>query len=72
MEDARCAYMGDPEMFFPTAGESLSGVRRFCLECPVRMECAEFAIARPYLYGVWGGLTKDERAAIRRQRRRVA
>lgn len=69
MADARCAYLGDPEMFFPAQGDSIKEVREFCMGCPVRTECREFAVDRPYLYGIWGGLTRNERAEIRRVRR---
>ena len=37
-----------------------------CAACPVRSECLEQAIASGELYGVWGGLTFDERVTFRR------
>lgn len=70
MADAKCAYLGNPEMFFLKEGEPAGEVRRFCSDCPVKTKCAEFAISRPYLYGIWGGLTRSERALIRKNRRR--
>ena len=39
-----------------------------CQACPVRNECAEYAIVRE-IYGFWGGLTEDERKKERRRRR---
>ena len=37
-----------------------------CAGCPVRRECADYAVAAgPRLGGVWGGLTAAERARIR-------
>jgi len=37
-----------------------------CAACPVRIECLEHAIASGERYGVWGGLTFDERVTFRR------
>jgi WhiB family transcriptional regulator, redox-sensing transcriptional regulator len=37
-----------------------------CASCPVRLECLEHAIACGERYGVWGGLTSDERLTWRR------
>jgi WhiB family redox-sensing transcriptional regulator len=31
------------------------------MRCPVRVECATHALAVREPYGVWGGLTEDER-----------
>lgn len=35
-----------------------------CRECPVIQQCRSHALSFPENYGVWGGLTEDERAAI--------
>ena len=43
--------------------------RAICWECPLLRECAEWAISRPSLIGVWGATTPRERKDIRRQRR---
>jgi WhiB family redox-sensing transcriptional regulator len=37
-----------------------------CAVCPVRAQCLEHAIASGERYGVWGGLTFDERVTLRR------
>jgi hypothetical protein len=34
------------------------------MRCPVRAECATHALAVREPYGVWGGLTEDEREAM--------
>ena len=36
-----------------------------CASCPVRVECLEHAIAVDERYGIWGGLTQDERRLLR-------
>ena len=49
--------------------ERLARERRaksICAACPVRQRCLEYAIAADERYGIWGGLTKDERRTVRR------
>jgi len=35
-----------------------------CASCPVRTQCLDHAIAVDERYGVWGGLTQDERRLV--------
>jgi WhiB family redox-sensing transcriptional regulator len=35
-----------------------------CGACPVKVQCAQHALAVREPYGVWGGLTEDEREDI--------
>jgi WhiB family redox-sensing transcriptional regulator len=76
--DAACAGM-DVELFFGRDGEP--GVERearefraeaICATCPVRDACLEHALTVPERYGVWGGMSEEQRAAYRRRRRRAA
>jgi WhiB family redox-sensing transcriptional regulator len=41
-----------------------------CRPCPVRDDCAAYALAIPILDGVWGGLTEADRRRIVRRRAR--
>ncbi len=41
--------------------------KRLCFQCPVMLRCREHALAVREPYGVWGGLTEGERAAMARQ-----
>jgi WhiB family redox-sensing transcriptional regulator len=71
---ARCKDE-DPELFFPigTAGPAASQVeaaRAICMQCEVRSECLEWAMDTGQDAGVWGGLSEEERRALRRSRRR--
>jgi WhiB family redox-sensing transcriptional regulator len=61
----------DPDLFFHPEGER--GPRKYardaaataiCASCPVIAQCREHALAVREPYGVWGGLTEDEREAI--------
>ena len=67
----------DPELFFPvgTAGPALEQeelAKAVCTRCSVRPECLEWSLITAQDSGVWGGLSEEERRAIRRARRREA
>ncbi len=68
MPDAACRGMG-PDVFFPDRHGSALEAKRVCGGCVHRPECAEYAIARPELLGIWGGLSEKERRRKRRRRR---
>ncbi|MGA1099875.1 MAG: WhiB family transcriptional regulator, partial [Candidatus Nanopelagicales bacterium] len=36
----------------------------FCATCPVLKQCAEHALSVREPYGVWGGMSEDDREAI--------
>lgn len=62
----------DPELFFPAAEAGpvydvqVAAAKAVCHRCPVRAECLAEALAR-IPYGIAGGLTEDERRALRRR-----
>jgi WhiB family redox-sensing transcriptional regulator len=76
MEEWEWQYQGacrdlDPEMFFHPDGER--GPRRrnrenaakaVCASCPVIAACRAHALAVQEPYGIWGGLSEDDRAVI--------
>ena len=71
---ARCKDE-DPELFFPvgTTGTSTLQVelaKGICGLCDVRPACLEWALSTGQESGVWGGLSEEERRALRRTRRR--
>lgn len=63
MERAACADE-DTGLFFPSAGRrpegGLPGIA-VCKGCEVCVECLDYALAEDIAYGIWGGLTQDER-----------
>jgi len=67
---ARCREF-DPAAFFPSDGVGVDRARRICAECPVRMECLEYALEYRIDHGVWGGASERERRRILRSRRMV-
>jgi WhiB family redox-sensing transcriptional regulator len=64
-ERARCRDH-DPEVFFPEKGGSSREAKRICSECPVRIECLNYALRRDERYGVWGGMSERERRRLKR------
>jgi len=63
----------NPEMFFPVGNTGaaliqISEAKSVCGQCSVSPQCLEFAIQTSQDCGIWGGLTEDERRAIRRSR----
>lgn len=65
---ARCAQIGGDE-WFPEKGGTTRHAKSVCRSCPVRTDCLDYAIANDERFGVWGGLSVEEREheAIRRQ-----
>jgi WhiB family redox-sensing transcriptional regulator len=54
----------DPLVFDPVPGDEMGEARakRYCRQCPVRLDCLALALSLRMLPGVWGGLTERERA----------
>ena len=66
----------EPSLFFHPEGErGASRLRRdlaakaVCATCPVIDACARHALRVREPYGVWGGMTEDEREAVLQQER---
>jgi WhiB family redox-sensing transcriptional regulator len=67
----------DPEVFFPVderpGSPGVERAKRVCNACPVLDECRAWAVGEPLDFGVFGGLSADERRRLRsRAGRRVA
>ena len=64
-------------MFFPigSSGAALNQVeqaRQVCRSCPVSTACLEWALQAGVEYGVWGGLSEEERRPLRRTRQSLS
>ena len=70
-KDAACAGIPNPEIFFPSPGdtESLRAAKDLCSRCHVRAECLEYALNNNERYGIWGGKSTRERLIILRTKR---
>jgi WhiB family redox-sensing transcriptional regulator len=66
----------DPELFFPigNTGPALMQIeeaKQVCRGCPVSEPCLKWAIESGQDAGVWGGLSEDERRALKRRTARA-
>lgn len=64
----------DPDFWFPEQGVNSGPPKVFCLTCPVLADCRAWALANPHLAGegIWGGMSRTERNAVRRNAMRKA
>jgi len=65
------ACRDDSEMFFhpqgergPRCEERDAAAKAVCAGCPVLPQCRAHALATRQAYGVWGGLSEDDRASL--------
>lgn len=68
----------DPSLFFHPEGERGPSRRNrevaakaVCAGCPVLQACARHALAVKEPYGVWGGLSEDDREGVYAESRRL-
>lgn len=66
-----------PDLFFPETHDnggskdySPTAAKKLCRECPVLLECADYAIEAEEEYGVWGGMSANERRKLRARKTR--
>lgn len=69
---AAACHDKDPELFFPlgnagTSLQQLEEAKSVCRKCNVVTECLRCAIETNQDYGVWGGLSEDERRTLKRR-----
>ncbi len=62
-----CAQI-DPERWFPDKGGSTREAKRICQECPVRVECLQYALDNDERFGIWGGHSERERRSLKHRR----
>jgi WhiB family transcriptional regulator, redox-sensing transcriptional regulator len=69
----------DPSVFFHPEGERGPARRRrddaakaVCASCPVMTQCRQHALTVREPYGVWGGMTEDEREAYYAKAKKAA
>ncbi|MER7824852.1 WhiB family redox-sensing transcriptional regulator [Streptomyces sp. CG 926] len=69
-EEAACRALGTDRFFHPAGerGEERAAreqeAKEVCAFCPVRSQCLSHALRVQEPYGVWGGLTEDERREL--------
>lgn len=70
MINANCRGQ-DPDIFFPTNGHNLltRPAVETCNQCPVQLDCLEYALQHKIDHGIWGGTSERERRRILKGRR---
>lgn len=78
LADAACKSE-DPDLFFASDFERMADweariakAKAVCARCPVRDACLAYALDTSQWFGIWGGLTEDERRALLRRQRRAS
>lgn len=53
------------KLFFVGRGATSKPAKKFCADCPVKLECSQFALTYQEV-GIWGGTTEDDRRTFDR------
>ena len=66
----------DPELFFPIGNTGpallqIEDAKAVCRRCPVIDQCLQYALESGQDAGVWGGMSEDERRALKRRAARA-
>lgn len=74
--DSAACMNADPELFFPVGNtgpalEQIDAAKLVCGRCPVTEQCLQYALDTNQDSGVWGGLSEDERRALKRRAARA-
>jgi WhiB family redox-sensing transcriptional regulator len=65
--DAGCKEAPAEVTWFPVAGDSGKAAKKVCGGCLVRAECLAWSLDQgPDLEGIWGGVSRNERARTRK------
>lgn len=65
----------NPKVWFPAeVGQSANArlAKLICGQCEVTESCLTYALEHDERWGIWGGLSANERRAIRRRGKRAA
>ncbi len=54
----------DTATWFPEPEEPTEAAKAVCRRCPVQRECLAYAVVTRQRYGVWGGLSEQERRRL--------
>jgi WhiB family redox-sensing transcriptional regulator len=67
--DAACRGLKGAAVFYPSGSPSQvaaaeAAAKRVCGRCPVLQSCLQWSLDTREPWGVWGGLTQEERRAV--------
>ena len=55
-------FFHPPDERGPARENRIHAAKKVCRVCPVLQQCLDHALKIPEPYGIWGGLSEDERA----------
>jgi WhiB family transcriptional regulator, redox-sensing transcriptional regulator len=68
-----------PALFYPDEAETRGAqydatkqAKAICRRCPVLQDCARWALSRPEQFGIWGGMTPNDRTRVLDRERKRA
>ena len=61
---ASTTFFHPPDERGPAREKRIRDAKKVCQACPVREHCLDHALRIPEPYGIWGGLSEDERAQL--------
>lgn len=65
-QDRAACHGIDPDIFFPTSEEEAGPALAYCGGCLIKVDCLAWALKNGERYGVWGGLTEQQRRRLHR------
>lgn len=67
MDQALCAQV-DGDLWYADKGDWPTTIKAkvICRKCPVRVQCLDYALSNNETFGVWGGMTPQQRRDLRR------
>jgi len=72
LKEGQVPCQNAPDLFFPEhknqaiAAEDTTYAKSLCAECPIIDQCRMYAIETDEQFGIWGGLTREERKQFMR------
>ena len=74
-EQAECRGAADPDLWFPLGNTGpallqIEDAKAVCRRCDVVDQCLQWALESGQDAGVWGGMSEDERRALKRRKAR--
>jgi WhiB family redox-sensing transcriptional regulator len=61
---ANCADLPNPDIFFSARKRDKALALATCASCVVRDECLQFALDNGDEFGIFGGMTAEQRGAL--------
>jgi len=73
--DQAACLTENPELFFPVGNTGpallqIEEAKKVCARCRVKDKCLHWALEAGQDHGVWGGMSEDERRAMKRRQAR--